>query len=238
MNAPSTTIRDAGVACWQCGAASRGEYFCPACGKIQPLPRGATYFDLFGMPPQLGIESAALESRFHKLSWKLHPDNFTHATEFERNLSLQRCSELNDAYRALREPISRVEYLLAQRGMRREGAAKQKAPPELLEEVFELNEWLDQLRENRAAASGAAPAELLQRLHHARDNFQEKLGSVDAELEKVCREWDRAIAATGGPAAQEDPTQQAILNRLNEILNRRSYIRNLVAGVQTELAGP
>jgi molecular chaperone HscB len=238
MNAPSTTIREPGRepggTCWQCGAAAPGEHFCPACGKIQPLPKRATYFDLFGMPPQLVIESAALEARFHKLSWKLHPDNFTHATEFERNLSLQRSSELNDAYRALREPISRVEYLLAQRGMRREGAAKQKAPPELLEEVFELNEWLDELRENRAAASGAVPVELLQRLEQARDNFQEKLGNVDAELEQVFQQWDRTI---GADAASGPDAQQAILNRLNEILNRRSYIRNLLAGVQNELAG-
>jgi molecular chaperone HscB len=254
MNAPSTTIREPGrepgMTCWQCGAAAHGEHFCPACGKIQPLPPGATYFDFFGMPPQLVIENAALESRFHKLSWKLHPDNFTHATDFERNLSLQRSSELNDAYRALREPISRVEYLLAQRGMRREGAAKQKAPPELLEEVFELNEWLDELRENRAA-SGPAPADLLQRLEQAGNNFQEKLSRVDAELGQVFQEWDRAIAAPDVPAAPEGgapeffhmkhrgltDAQQAILHRLNEILNRRSYIRNLVAGVQSELAG-
>jgi molecular chaperone HscB len=249
MNAPSTTIRKADLTCWQCGAASHGEHFCPACGKIQPLPSGATYFDFFGMPPKLGIESAALESRFHKLSWKLHPDNFTHATEFERNLSLQRSSELNDAYRALREPISRVEYLLAQRGLRREGAAKQKAPPELLEEVFELNEWLDELRENRAASGEAR--ELLQRLEQARDNFQEKLIAVDAELEQVFQEWDRAIGASSGEAGQEagapetfhvkqgvlPDAYQDILNRLNELLNRRSYIRNLVAGVQNELAG-
>jgi molecular chaperone HscB len=238
MNAPSTTIREPGrepgLTCWQCGAAAHGEHFCPACGKIQSLPKGATYFDLFGMPPQLVIETAALEARFHKLSWKLHPDNFTHASEFERDLSLQRSSELNDAYRALREPISRVEYLLAQKGMRREGAAKQKAPSELLEEVFELNEWLDELRENRAAASGAVPEELLQRLEQARDNFQEKLGSVDAELEQIFQEWDGTI---GADAASGPDAQQAILNRLNEILNRRSYIRNLVAGVQTELAG-
>jgi molecular chaperone HscB len=240
MNAPSTTIREAGLACWQCGAATHGEHFCPACGKIQPLPSGATYFDFFGMPPQLGIDSAALEARFHQLSWKLHPDNFTQATAFERNLSLQQSSELNDAYRALREPISRVEYLLAQKGMRREGAAKQKAPPELLEEVFELNEFLDELRENRAAASGPAPADLLQRLHQAGDSFQEKLSGADAELENVFQDWDRAIAVWGVQAVQSDgwpDAQQAILNRLNEILNRRSYIRNLVAGVQTELAG-
>src|SRR2546430_16031698 len=84
-----------------------------------------------------------LEQKFLQMSWKLHPDNFVNATEQERELSLKRSSELNDAYRTLRDPIARVEYLLAIEGERKEGEKKQQAPPELLEEVFELNESLD-----------------------------------------------------------------------------------------------
>src|SRR5207245_1924360 len=78
------------------------------------------------------------------------------ATEQERELSLKRSSELNDAYRTLRDPVSRVEYLLAIEGERKEGEKKQQAPPELLEEVFELNESLDELREAKAAGEDLA----------------------------------------------------------------------------------
>ena len=218
----------AGTKCWSCGAAASG-HFCAACGKIQPLPRGTSYFAFFGLPEKLQIDPDALEQQFHKLSWKLHPDNFMRAEEFERNLSLERSSELNDAYRALRDPLTRVEYLLAHKGMRKEGATKQQAPPELLEEVFELNESLDELREARAA--GEDLAALRARLESAEKDFQEKLEEVDAELDRARSEWDAAVESNPGEAAQ-----RKLMDKMNEILNRRSYIRNLVASVAKELA--
>src|SRR5215467_1794467 len=103
------------------------------------------------MPRKLWIDMGALEQKFLQLSWKLHPDNFVSASEAERELSLKRSSELNDAYRTLRDPVARVEYLLSIEGERKEGEKKQQAPPELLEEVFELNESLDELREAKAS---------------------------------------------------------------------------------------
>ncbi|HEV3254102.1 MAG TPA: Fe-S protein assembly co-chaperone HscB [Candidatus Acidoferrales bacterium] len=231
MNAPSTTTAASGTACWSCGKAAGGAHFCSACGKILPLPAGADYFAFFGMPRKLQLDSEALERRFHQLSWKLHPDNFVRAVEFERNLSLERSSELNDAYRTLREPVARVEYLLGLAGLRKEGAAKQQAPPELLEEVFELNESLDELRQASAAGAGADLASLRDRLAAAQKNFQQKLDEVDAELAVVFGAWDAALDAGAPEAARRE-----LLARMNEILNRRSYIRNLVATVQSELA--
>jgi molecular chaperone HscB len=227
--------------CWSCGAALTGSTFCAACGKIQPLARGGDYFALLGLPRKLSIEEAEIDQRFHTLSWKLHPDNFVRASEQERELSLERFSQINDAYRTLRNRISRVEYLLASAGLRQEGKNKQQAPPELLEEVFELNESLDELR--AARTPGADPAEvsaLARRLQAARGNFEEKLGVVDAELELLGMEWDRVssadAAAAPGAAGAESAEQRKLMGRMNEVLNRRSYIRNLVQSVQKELA--
>ena len=186
------------------------------------------YFELFEVPRKLWIEMAALEKKFLELSWKLHPDKFVNAGAEEQELSLKRSSELNDAYRALRDPIARVEYLLGLEGMRKEGEHKQQAPPELLEEVFELNESLDELRE--AKASGSDLASLKSRLESAEENFQEKLGEVDAQLQETARQWDAAIDANAS-----DADRKGIMVRLNELLNRRSYIRNLVTNVQKEL---
>jgi molecular chaperone HscB len=214
--------------CWSCHALTTGGHFCAACGKIQPLPAGADYFAFFEWPQELSLEDAMLEAQFHKLSWKLHPDNFVRASEFEKNLSLQRSSQLNDAYRTLRDPVSRVEYLLELYGVRKEGATKQQAPPELLEEVFELNESLDELREARA--EGGDTASLRERLTAAQKNFQQKLAEVDGELAAAGRDWDTALAAN------DKAKKKAALARLNELLNRRSYIRNLVQGVTDELA--
>ncbi len=233
MSATQTTLNSA---CWSCGAPGGGGHFCAACGKIQPLPRAADYFQMFGLPRKLWLDPAALEQKFHQLSFKLHPDNFVRASEYERELSLERSSQLNDAYRALREPVARVEYLLALEGMRKEGTTKQLAPPELLEEVFELNESLDELRSARQEHSdGEALTALRRRLKEAETNFAEKLREVDNELMQAAREWDAAldISNDGGTKAG---ARRGLLGQMNEILNRRSYIRNLVASVAKELA--
>ena len=185
------------------------------------------YFGVFGLPRKLWIEMGELEQKFLQMSWKLHPDNFVNASEEERERSLKRSSELNDAYRTLRDPIARVEYLLAIEGERKEGEKKQQAPPELLEEVFELNESLDELRE--AKASGEDLGGLKARLESAEQSFQAKLGEVDGELQTAAREWDAALQA-------DHAERKKVMARLNELLNRRSYIRNLVNNVAKELA--
>jgi len=183
------------------------------------------YFTVFGLPRKLRIELSWLERKFLQLSWKLHPDNFVNAPEGERELSLKRSSELNDAYRVLRDPLARLEYLLGIEGQRKEGQTKQQAPAELLEEVFQLNESLDQLRE--AKESGEDLTGLRMRLQSAEDNFQQKLNEVDAQLQSVANDWDAAV--------DTNAARQGIFDRMNELLNRRSYIRNLVAGVEKEL---
>jgi molecular chaperone HscB len=214
--------------CSSCHEKTLGAHICSSCGKLRPLPEGTDYFTIFELPRKLWIEMGALEQKFLQLSWKLHPDNFVNASGEERELSLKRSSELNDAYRTLRDPIARVEYLLAIEGERNEGEKKQQAPAELLEEVFELNESLGELRETKAA--GGDLAGLRARLQAAEKNFGEKLHDVDAQLQGTAREWDAAVDANVEAAART-----ALMNRMNEILNRRSYIRNLVTNVAREL---
>ena len=230
MSAPSITAATSETY-WSCSGATGGAHFCPACGKIQPLPRDADYFAFFGLPRKLTIDLADLEQRFHSLSWKLHPDNFVRASEDERQLSLDRSSQLNDAYRTLQNPVARVEYLLGLAGMRKEGQKKQQAPPELLEEVFELNESLDELRAARESGGGAAAmAGLRTKLEAAQHKFESLLVDVDKELSRVSSEWDREL-----DSGADDAAKKKIMERMNEILNRRSYIRNLVNGVRQEL---
>jgi len=192
-------------------------------------PSRQDYFAIFGLPRKLWIEMPGLEQKFLQLSWKLHPDNFVNASAEEQADSLKRSSALNDAYRILRDPVARVEYLLEIEGARKEGEQKQQAPPELLEEVFELNESLDELRE--AKASGGDLENLKSRLELAQTGFQQKLLEVDQQLFAAARQWDAAIDADAA-----DTDRDAIKIRLNELLNRRSYIRNLVNSVAKELS--
>jgi molecular chaperone HscB len=228
----SSTPATASAACWSCSAVTGGAHFCPACGKIQPLPPGTDYFAFFALPRKLALDDAALEQKFHSLSWKLHPDLFMRASESERRLSLDRSSQLNDAYRTLRDPVGRVEYLLGLAGMRKQGQQNQQTPPELLEEVFELNESLDELRDARQSVGSAAEmAGLRSKIEVAQRKFESLLADVDKDLARVSEEWDRAV-----DAGADDATGKKLMEKMNEVLNRRSYVTNLVASAQKELA--
>ncbi len=216
-----------GVVCWHCGQPVGTETFCPACGKIQPAGPQADYFAVLGLPRQLALDPAAIEQRFLALSWKLHPDNFVRGSERERSLALERAALLNDAYRTLRDLVPRIEYVLEREGLRREGEARQQAPPELLEEVFELNETLEELQSVRQ--QGVQDAVVLERLREAAAGFEQRLQELDRRLQELARNWDEAVSSGADQAAR------GYLEQMNEVLNRRSYIRNLVARVTAEL---
>ena len=214
-------------ACWSCGADSQPCHFCPACGKIQPQPPGTHYFSFFGLERKLALDLAALERQFYELSWKLHPDNFHNASGYEQELSLEKASVLNDAWRTLRDPVARVEYLLGLEGVRREGEIKQQAPPDLLAEVFELNEYLEELRAARRA--GGDPRQMQELRHH----LEQARASFQAKLEEVLKEL--TVQFSGFDTATESAARKNALQRMSEILNRHSYIRNLVRNVTDEL---
>src|SRR5512142_2518136 len=95
--------------CWSCGT-MRAQHFCSACGKVQP-PVPVDYFTFFGFPRKLDLDTPALEKEFYALSRRLHPDVFAKAEAQERTWSLEQSSMLNDAYRTLKDPIRRTEYL-------------------------------------------------------------------------------------------------------------------------------
>ena len=227
----ATPAAAAARACWDCQAEVGAEHFCSACGKIQPTPPATDYFTFFALPRKLALDAAALERRFEQLSWKLHPDNFHRATAYEQELSLEKTAALNDAFRTLRDPVARVEYLLGLEGVRREGEIKQQAPPDLLAEVFELNEYLEELRDARRTMGDAREMEELKhRLEKARSSFQEKMDGVLSELTAQFRRWDELVDSNGDAALR-----QPVLQAMSEILNRHSYIRNLVRNVSEEL---
>ena len=231
MNAPKPSMASP-AKCWICSRETGGAHFCPICGKIQSPPEDTDYFAFFSLPQKLAFDPEAFEQQFHTLSWKLHPDRFAQASEFERLLSLELSSQLNDAYRTLRHPVTRVEYLLSLYGMRKEGAKKQQAPPELLEEVFELNESLDELRAARSSGGNEQQMQDLRaKLLAEQYKFEGSLADTDRDLARISSLWDVALDSDA-----DDAAKHALMQQMNETLNRRSYIRNLVEGVKQELA--
>jgi len=219
--------------CRSCGAgAPVDEHFCPQCSRILALGRHGDYFAFFGLPRKLTIAQDDLERRFRELSRKFHPDYYYNATPTERLASLERSSYLNDAYRALRVPATRIEHLLAIEGLpstKSEGeSGAAKVPPALLEEVFELNEELDEIREQREA--GADPAALASRLDAARAPIERKREEHEQQIEALSARWDSQ--AESAPAER-----RATLEALRETLLERNYINNLLATIEREGSG-
>ena len=173
-----------------------------------------------------------LEQRYRALSRQFHPDYFYNATPAERRTSLERSSYLNDAYRTLKSPATRVEYLLKLEGMDASSESKTGSrgvpPAGLLEEVFALNEELDEVRDMRA--SGAPEPRWRERLESARRPIEKKREAHEAELAQLTVRWDAALD-TGAPADE----RRRILDALHERFLERNYIGNLLSGIEREL---
>src|SRR6266446_8459262 len=116
QTATSTPAQHVPQSCWSCGTMGAA-HFCNACGKVQPASP-VDYFSFFGLPRKLNLDVTALQRDFYALSRKLHPDLYAQSNEAEqRQWSLEKSSQLNDAYRTLKDPIARTEYLLRLQGV-------------------------------------------------------------------------------------------------------------------------
>jgi molecular chaperone HscB len=220
------TTKTPSASCPHCGAGSAGAHFCPACERIQPVAAGSDYFAFFGLPRKLRLDEAELEKEFYSLSRRLHPDYFMNSPVEERAASIERSSMLNDAYRVLRDRTSRAAYLLTLEGYKE---AEKKAPPNLLEEVFELNMQVEELKAAKKMGDEDEVAEARSSLEEALAGLRLKLDDIDGRLVALFGEWDDALGA--GDAA----AKKSALDRMSELLSHRSYIRNLVRDIREEL---
>jgi molecular chaperone HscB len=200
-----------------------------------------TYFTFFSLPPKLAIDIAALEKTFYALSRKLHPDRFAGKSAAEQEAALRESSLLNDAYRTLKDPIARTEYLLKLEGIELEeqskaateaaratGTAKQQiVPPDLLEEAFELNMQLEEMR--AAKKMGEDDPQLRKDLLAAKAGFDAKMQATQADLEALWAKWDAGIDSNDSAA------KATARDAMVALLNRRSYLRNLVRDVNEAL---
>jgi molecular chaperone HscB len=215
--------------CRTCGAgAPVDEHFCPSCSRILSLGRHGDFFAFLGLPRRLNLDAQELERRFRELSRQFHPDYFYNASPAERLASLERSSYLNDAFRTLRNPVSRIEHLLAIEGLAPATGDNGNAtvPPGLLEEVFELNEQLDEIRELRE--SGTDAAQLRARLDAATGPIQARRDEHERRVAELSERWDSL--ASDAPAAE----RRATLDALRECVLERNYITNLMATIARE----
>jgi molecular chaperone HscB len=199
------------------------------------------FFTFFTLPRKLALDVPALEKQFYTLSRKLHSDRFAAKPPAEQEAALAQSSLLNDAYRTLKDPILRTQYLLSLEGVELEEqskaateaartsgvAKKQIVPPDLLEEAFELNMQLEEMRMNKKM--GDDDPQLRNDLLAAKQLFDTKMAETQADLEQLWTQWD------AGTDANDTPQKDAAKDAMVALLNRRSYLRNLIRDVNEAL---
>lgn len=175
------------------------------------------YFTVFGLPRKLGVDGEALQRRFYELSRQHHPD-FHQGADAERQAeALGQSALVNRAYRALREPLARVEYLIALEEGRevREGATdKPKAPRELLEEMLEVQEALEEAKAEGLGGDAGT------RLREERRRLEERSAAEAAVLIDRTAEWDRLV--------DEGGDRRPLLEWFKQRLATRAYLRTVI----------
>ncbi len=212
--------------CWHCQSEVTGEYLCGQCVKVQPLSKDLDYFTCFKLPRLLNIDEEELERTYYELSRTFHPDFYSTKDESEKTISLGNSAFLNAAYRTLKDPIQRVEYLVRLEA----GAVKDirsNPPADLFEEILELQEDMESFRSRSSEENSSERAELRQKLQTAREHLETRQAELEETLREKYQEWDQLQQTHPGSGEARDE-KNAVLRKMQEILSNRTYICNMV----------
>ncbi len=210
--------------CWHCQSEVAGEYFCDRCVKVQPVSKDTDFFTCLGFPRRLTLDPQKLEAKFYELSRAFHPDFYQAKSQTEQAISLSNAAMLNTAYRTLRDPIQRAEYLLDLEA----GSVKEirtSPPSDLFEEILELQETLDAFRTMERGDPDAQP--LVAELIKERAALEERKLEMEHQLVQLFTEWD-ALQDRGEATDQTRSERARLLKRMRELLSNRTYVNHIV----------
>jgi len=220
-----TELQMARSMCWHCQSEVAGEYFCEQCVKVQPLSKEQDYFTCLGLPRLLTIDTNALENKFYEMSRSFHPDFYQTKTDIERTISLGNSALLNTAYRTLKDPVQRAEYLVRLEA----GSVKEirnHPPADLFEEILSLQDDLEEFR----TASSQPSADLTQlqaKLQSDRETLEQRQREMESRLFDLFETWDR-VQIQAQPTESIRSKKESVLKEMRELLSNRTYVRNIV----------
>ena len=208
------------VHCPSCARRQEPRLLCSNCGA--PLPAELDYFGVLGLPRKLTLDLQQLESIYHEVGRRVHPDRFATQPEAVREASLRSTALLTQSYRTLRDPISRGRYWLELHGEKLAESNK-RVPTELAELVFEVQEELAELRganrDDRDAVSG-----LVSGIRERRQALQVSMDEARGALAENFAKWDR-----------QNGNQASLIQNLKAILSKIAYLGTLIRDVDREL---
>jgi molecular chaperone HscB len=155
------------------------------------------HFELFGLPPRFVVDAAALDRAYREIQSRVHPDKFVHAADTERRLSMQRATQVNEAYRTLKDPLARARYLLGLHGVDIQSETNTAMPAEFLVQQIEWREAVEE-----AAGQSDSLDALALRLQN--------------EMKQLYGELERSLDAAGHAQAAATVRKLMFLERLRE----------------------
>lgn len=212
--------------CWHCQSEVHGEYFCGRCVKVQPLSEELDYFTCLNLPRKLSLDGKSIEGIYYDLSRTFHPDYYANKDESEKAVSLGNMALLNTAYRTLKDPIQRAEYLIRLEA----GSAKdiRSAPPaDLFDEILELQEGLEEYRNLSSSDASNRVQSLREKLHGNQEALEVRQEQLQANLHGQFVKWDE-LQDAAGETSETRQKKDTILKAMQEILSNRTYIRNIL----------
>jgi molecular chaperone HscB len=218
--------------CWHCQSEVSGEYFCDRCVKVQPVSKELDYFTCFGIPRRLSIDQQKLETKFYELSRAFHPDFYQNKSDAEQTISLGNSAMLNTAYRTLRDPIQRAEYLLDLEA----GSVKDirtTPPADLFEEILELQDTLDEFRASDRTSDAATALRVT--LQSERLTLEQRQRDMETQLQQLFGRWD-TLQDRGEATEQARTERDRILKEMRDILSNRTYVKNIVTDLVATIA--
>lgn len=218
--------------CWSCRAKADGLTFCSRCGALQRLPDSTDYFSCLGLAHRLKIDSKELEAKFYDLSRKFHPDFYQKRSPEEQAISLENAAILNKAYRTLKDPQRRVEYLIGL--VEGEVEIATEPPSDLFDEIFELQEALEEMRSLPPGDSERRTG-LVQSLRDAEEKFKGRREQEQKALESLADRWDRLELSGDDP--DFSPEQKKCLKEMKKILSHRGYFERILSDIRTAIEG-
>ena len=218
--------------CWHCQSAVTGEYFCERCVKVQPVSKETDYFTCLGFPRRLTLDPKKLEAKFYELSRTFHPDFYQTKSPAEQTISLGNAAVLNTAYRTLRDPIQRAEYLVALET----GSVKDirtSPPAELFEEILELQDTLEAFRSSERDSQEGR--ELRAVLETEQRGLEQRRQDMETQLHRLFTDWDQ-LQDRGEATSQAREERDRLLKHMRHLLSNRTYVTSIVNDLAATIA--
>lgn len=210
--------------CWHCQSEVTGEYFCERCVKVQPVSKETDYFTCLGFPRRLTLDPQKLEAKFYELSRTFHPDFYQTKSTAEQTISLSNAAVLNTAYRTLRDPIQRAEYLLALET----GSVKDirtSPPADLFEEILALQDTLEEYRASDRDSD--QDHRLRATLQTEQEALERRKEAMESQLRQLFADWDR-LQDAGEATSLARVERDRILKQMRDLLSHRTYVNNII----------